>query len=544
MLWACGFAAVVLIRIRGFLRIRAAVRASSPMSVVTWIPVRSSPGLLEPGVTGLFRPTLLLPAGITDHLTPRQLEAVLAHELSHVRRRDNLTAAVHMLVEAIFWFHPLVWWIGARMVEERERACDEAVLHLGSEPRDYAEAILNVCKLYAESPLACVPGVTGADLSKRIEAIMANRSGIRLNPAKKATLAGAATAVVILPVIVGMLHAPVMSAQSVASAPRFEVASVRPCRDYEPGHGRGTRQGTKKGLPGGEPIVSPGSLNTGCAILAYNYPMAGLIQRVYGRLGLGHVVPLGSTLPISGGPAWIYNDSYIVNAKAPNAASEATMEGPMLQALLEDRFKLQVHRETRQVPVYGLTVAKGGPKFQRAVEGDCVPLPVPPTFPPPQLPPGKKPCSALIGTKGPNFRLLADETTLDYVSKLLGLVLDRPVIDRTGLTGKYKIYVEFARDQSTTGLDDFPAPSSDEPSAPSIFTAVEQQLGLKLEATKGPREFLVIDHIERPWTGPPHFGSAGQKPGGGPEGPAPPLPNPARLASRVWRNRQRQASAE
>jgi uncharacterized protein (TIGR03435 family) len=183
---------------------------------------------------------------------------------------------------------------------------------------------------------------------------------------------------------------------------------------------------------------------------------------------------------------------------APGASGEATMEGPMLQALLEDRFRLKVHRETRQVPVYALTVAKGRPKFHPAVEGDCVPLPVPPIFPPPELPPGKRPCSDVIAPKGPNVRVIADASTIDYLSKLLGLVLDRPIINRTGLTGKYKIYVEFARDQSTTGLDDFPVQPTEEPSAPSIFTAVEQQLGLKLEATKGPREFLVIDHIERP----------------------------------------------
>src|SRR5438552_651971 len=83
-------------------------------------------------------------------LRPPQLEAVLAHELCHVRRRDNLVASIHMIVEAIFWFHPLVWWIGAKLVEERERACDEEVLRLGSEPRVYAEGIVNVCKLYRE----------------------------------------------------------------------------------------------------------------------------------------------------------------------------------------------------------------------------------------------------------------------------------------------------------------------------------------------------------------------------------------------------------
>jgi bla regulator protein BlaR1 len=75
---------------------------------------------------------LLLPAGITDRLTPPQLKAIVAHELCHVRRRDNLATALHMGVEALFWFHPLVWWLGARLMEERERACDEEVLLMGS----------------------------------------------------------------------------------------------------------------------------------------------------------------------------------------------------------------------------------------------------------------------------------------------------------------------------------------------------------------------------------------------------------------------------
>lgn len=102
-------------------------------------------------------------------------KAVLAHELCHAQRRDNLTSAIHMLVKAVFWFHPPVWRIGARLVEEREYACDEEVLRGGGEPRDYADAIASVCRLYAESPLACVPGVTGSHLKQRIEEIMANR---------------------------------------------------------------------------------------------------------------------------------------------------------------------------------------------------------------------------------------------------------------------------------------------------------------------------------------------------------------------------------
>ncbi len=82
---------------------------------------------------------LFWPAGISERLTDSQLDAILAHEVSHVVRRDNLVAALHLLVEALFWFHPLVWWIGARLVEERENACDQAVLRFRNQPQSYAK---------------------------------------------------------------------------------------------------------------------------------------------------------------------------------------------------------------------------------------------------------------------------------------------------------------------------------------------------------------------------------------------------------------------
>src|SRR5262249_20741923 len=101
---------------------------------------------LDPGIFGITRPTLIWPEGISTHLDDAHLDAVLAHEVWHVRRHDNLSAMLHMLVEAIFWFHPLVWWLGARLVEERERACDEEVVALGNNRQVYAESILKVCE--------------------------------------------------------------------------------------------------------------------------------------------------------------------------------------------------------------------------------------------------------------------------------------------------------------------------------------------------------------------------------------------------------------
>jgi uncharacterized protein (TIGR03435 family) len=121
------------------------------------------------------------------------------------------------------------------------------------------------------------------------------------------------------------------------------------------------------------------------------------------------------------------------------------------------------------------------------------------SYPRPPLAPGKRYCDDVVGGRnGPNTTLKADASTLDYVCKLLGLMLDRPVIDKTDLPGKYSVHLEFAVDQTTPGALEFTAPPSDELPAPSILTVVQQQLGLKLEPTRGPREYIVIDHVERP----------------------------------------------
>ena len=212
--WLCGFSVVAFAWARQWRRVRAVLRAASPLELNLPIKAMSSPARLEPGVFGVFRPVLLLPEGITGRLTPAQWQAILAHELCHVRRRDNLTAAIHMAVEAIFWFHPLVWWIGRRLVDERERACDEEVVLIAGNPQDYAEGILTVCKLNVESPLRCVSGVTGSDLKKRIRAIMTERVPADLSLAKKIALAVAGMAALALPIVVGIAKAPPLRAQS------------------------------------------------------------------------------------------------------------------------------------------------------------------------------------------------------------------------------------------------------------------------------------------------------------------------------------------
>jgi bla regulator protein BlaR1 len=126
---------------------------------------------IEPAVARVIHPVLLLPSALLARLTSQQLVAVLAHEREHIRRRDNLTAHVHRLTEALFWFHPAVWWIGRQLVEERERACDEAVLDDGHAGADYAAGILSVCRhCNGRAPIAL--GATGGDLTQRVRRIL------------------------------------------------------------------------------------------------------------------------------------------------------------------------------------------------------------------------------------------------------------------------------------------------------------------------------------------------------------------------------------
>jgi uncharacterized protein (TIGR03435 family) len=476
MLWALGFFAITLARCRGWFRIRATLRASKPVDLPIPVPAFLAPGAEEPGVVGFLRPVLVLPAQLLEHLNPGQLHAVLTHELCHVRRRDNLFAAVHMIVEAIFWFHPLVWWIGSRMVEERELACDEDVLRTGCEPADYVKGILRVCRFYTESPLPCVSGVTGADVKKRLHAILAGSIADNLTVGKKLILASMGLAVLSVPVVIGVLTAPAIQAQNApANTPKFDVASIRACK--EP---------TNSSAAGGH--SSPGRLATDCDELL------NLIGNAYSYFADGHPNFNAEPTPITGGPPWLQSASYEINAKAEGSSSAAMMLGPMMQALLEDRFQLKIHRETREGPVYLLTVARGGPRLHSFIEGSCTPWSVPP----PPLQPGTKYCGSMISGISPSVEALG--ATLDEFSKTLRLVVDRPVIDETGITGRFDMRVEFSREGSALTAIHLvgPSPATDPRGVPSIFTAIQEQLGLKLESGRGPVDTLVIDHIEKP----------------------------------------------
>ena len=295
--WACGSAGVLFSCWLRWRRIHRAVQQAHPLDLPLQIKVMSCPALLEPAVFGILRPVLLLPEGITRRLSPPQLQAIFAHELCHVRRCDNLAAALHTLIEATFWFHPLVWWLGARLVEERERACDEAVVESGHEPQVYAEGIIEVCKFYLESPWVCAAGVSGANLSKRIEAIMAARIGQKLSLCAKLLLATAAALALALPILAGLMNAPPSQAQpSRVDQPRrsFETVSIKISTDSNV---------SAVGARG--PYVT----STPPTLTVEKHHSAALDQIAYRIRDF-------QNFQISGGPPWIDSDRYDITAKA------------------------------------------------------------------------------------------------------------------------------------------------------------------------------------------------------------------------------------
>jgi bla regulator protein BlaR1 len=457
------------------------------VGITTPLRVAESQASLEPGIVGIRRPVLVWPRTFGDRLDEAQMTTILAHEVSHVRRRDNVTAAVHMIVEAMFWFHPLVWWLGARLVDERERACDEAVVRMGGERQVYAQSILTACRVCLEAPLACVSGVTGSDLRKRIERIMLETPSDALTAWKKLILAAVPLAALVGPIVFGVLNAPRLRAESrfykvlrphpgpvSDQEAQFEVAAVKPNKT-------GNAKVMIQTQPGGR-------------FTAENVTLRTLIMFAY-RL---------QPLQLVGGPSWLDSDRFDVHAKAdgdPGDLFDAERRGEtsrpqlMLRTLLQQRFNLEVHTESRELPIYGLVRARNdgkmGPALQPAT-ADCTPSA-------PAAPSGRMPCGITIG-RGPGT-MIAGGATMAQLARTLTTWVGRIVFDRTELPGAFDFTLTWTPDQMPQGFDKKVAAGGlapPDPDGPSIFTALQEQLGLKLDARKAPVDVLIVDRAERP----------------------------------------------
>jgi bla regulator protein blaR1 len=222
-------------------RLESAERIGTPTAIV------ASHHSVEPGVIGIRRPVLIWPKHLTAGLTGAHIEAIVGHEMCHIVRRDNMLALVQIVVNALFWFYPLVWWIGARLVDERERACDERVLALGRSPATYAESILETCRLCIASPIVNVAGVTGGNLKTRIVRIMRNAPSAPLGVGQKIALVTAVLLTAFMPIMSGAgsrvaISAPAQEPDRDVQRPGGRVTTPKLKREVKPQYSERAKQ--------------------------------------------------------------------------------------------------------------------------------------------------------------------------------------------------------------------------------------------------------------------------------------------------------------
>jgi uncharacterized protein (TIGR03435 family) len=417
-----------------------------------------------PSVIGWLRPLILLPPATLMGLTTTQLEAVLAHELAHIRRHDYLVNIIQMVAETLLFYHPAVWWVSTRLRIERELCCDDEAVRMSGDATAYARALVTMAT--RQVPAMAV-GSTGGSLTDRVRRLL---GAGRPEPSRPAALGVLALAVMFVTVSFASV-----SAQQ--KPLRFEVASVRPAepnlRGYE---GVGF-------FPGG-------------VVRGTHVPISFLVATAYNvhyRFVNAGSESIEKLMP----------ERFAIDAKASTSAlppaaatfmasqkGEGRVLREMLKMLLAERFKLTAHFEKHEFPIYELKLAAGGPKLTPAAR-NCEPATVEESQNPP--------CGGMGG--GPADGLKLRDAEMSNLVDMLTSLLDRVTIDRTGLTGRYDMDIP----PWSSGLpapERLPEPGQEpeaqpDPNSPSIF-AVLQRFGLRLEATRGQIEILVVDHVEMP----------------------------------------------
>jgi bla regulator protein blaR1 len=425
-----------------------------------------------PMTCGAIHPVIVFPVE-AENWNDGDLYRAIAHEIEHVNRADWFTHCLARVACAIYWFHPLVWIAQRKLSLEAERACDDAVL-ARSEATAYAEQLVALARRISRaerSPLLLMAG--RSDLAARVAAVLdARRSRGRTGSLALLIAFGLAAFIVMAISPIQLIGAARAGAQANAAAlGSFEVASVKP-------HKPGDHEAFPEFLAGGRFTESGVPLKLVIAV-AYSLPV--------------------QSPQLSGGPDWIgsNDEAYDIDAKAEDGVlkglpAKETDEKMrlMLQALLADRFKLVVRRELKEQPVYILTVAKDGPKLQKSkLDREACADP-----------------TALCGAggvgQGRGIHLKA--TTVGDMVFQVNNFTDRPLLDRTGLSGLYDIqtngWVPMRGEPRPNNPQIAPNPEAEalaDPSRPTLFMIFEQ-LGLKMEPSRAPVESFEIEHVERP----------------------------------------------
>ena len=449
--------------------------------------IRISSACAAPVTVGFFRPTILLPENWCEW-SASQLAAVLAHESEHARRCDPLVQWLALFNRAIFWFHPAAWWLERELSALAEECCDAAVLAQGHDPGAYAETLMHMARAIMHSGArvnATGTAMPGPRLPHRISRITETVPITRISRARVAFLI-AICVMTCTAIAAGTLarrqsyqaQSSQNSASSPADQPTFEAISIKVNKSSSARNSLWPNQ-------------------NGGRLRAVNFSLAGLVTYAY-------QLPSNRIL---GAPDWFGSEHFDIDATA-SSEDNVTGNRGRIKAMLADRFKFAVHHETRDLPVYALVLDKPGqlgPQL-RASDGNCGTWHATDVSKPNAASTSNSTADDLNcgDTSGSTSRLRA--RFLGHGVSLQGLVealsgmpsyqfVERPIVDRTGLTGKIDFELEFTRPQLVPSNES----SENDPSAPPPFTAaLREELGLKLEPATAPVDVLVIDHVEQP----------------------------------------------
>jgi beta-lactamase regulating signal transducer with metallopeptidase domain len=318
--WGLGMLIVTLRWLRGWYAAERISRAARPAPGAP-PDARITHEEIEPSVARVFHPVVLLPAALLGRLSTSQLDAVMAHEREHIARRDNLKAHLHSVVEALFWFHPMVWFIGRQLMEERERACDEAVLERGHDPGEYAAGILAVCRHCAGAHSQHAIAALAGDLTSRIRHILGSRPPLALGFVKSFLLSTCTLAVAAVPLAAGAMDDALHRHELLANNSRalWEAdIEVRPLARDD-----------------GERVAVSA---TGSEVTVRNTSLRELVALSYG------VEPW----QVEGGGEWLDSPRYDIRARVPATVDEPEDLHPfalrgLVNRLLASRFDLEIY---------------------------------------------------------------------------------------------------------------------------------------------------------------------------------------------------------
>jgi uncharacterized protein (TIGR03435 family) len=465
-----------------------------------------------PATGGLRNPAIFFPVDAARWSDDDMLRAAV-HEVEHVRRWDSGVSAMARIVVAVYWFHPLAWVAWRRLNLEAERACDDAVLRR-SECTEYVDQLIALAARLAANPSHPLLAMANrSDLVHRVSALLDGRQARgRLGRVAAAVISLAA---IVLMVIIAPLRAAAVTHISIPRelGQRLEAPSAvqytqpRPLR---PAGGQAVQSSggnelaadrfTAKGLPLSaqgprveRPVFEVASVRPNSSddqptmsvpprgsVVLTNVPLQNLIVNAYG-------VP---AFRVVGGPDWIRRERFDIAAKPRDDAAEGQAR-LMLQGLLEERFSLRVHREMREQQVYALVLATADGQLGVGLRRSSADCPSVTNGNPIRLAdsPGS-PCGGLFGVGPGGGSIVSNGQPLSRLISALGMAVGRTVIDRTGLEGAFDLQLKWTSDVDTNVVT--------RDGAPSIFTALQEQLGLKLEPGRAPVEVLVIDSVERP----------------------------------------------